>query len=271
MPKLSPPRIEWISVLYLALFVLAVLTPRIVQRSVFGFEEVQIEEALIFAFGITGLLTFSVYGKLVERRERERSEAYAERDRAKKELSSSYAYIGAINRQMDALKRVANDTAASVLDHDGTHKKELFQSLAASAAAFLRAPHATVRIVDVGRIRTVREYHAVADHPVQAPNKHLITLHTDSRSHGFVRGDAGDVLVIPSDHKGADVTKAFILIPVNRAAMPEELDGGILSVYANQAELLHHSTPSTGEEGALSTSPMALIRAAEEQVVGEVS
>lgn len=268
-PFPSSLRLEWISILYLALFVLAVLTPRMVSRSIFGLEEVQVEEALIFAFGLTGLLTFSLYGKLVERREKERAAAEAERDRAKKELTSSYAYIGTINRQMDALKRVANDTATAALDNDGIHKKELLQSLAASAAAFVRAPHATIRIIDIGKMRTVREYHADTKYPVQAPNKHLLTLHGESRSHAFVQGDAGEVLAIPS-HRNGDSVKAFILIPMSRASMPEEIDGGILKVYANQAELLHHSLASTDESNGI-TEPMDLIRAAEERVVGEVS
>lgn len=269
MVRPSSLRLEWISILYLALFVLAVLTPRMVSRSLFGFEEVRIEETLIFAFGLTGLLTFSLYGKLVERREKERAAAEAERDRAKKELTSSYAYIGNINRQMDALKRAANETATTVLEQNGTHKKELLQSLAASAAAFVRAPQATIRILDIKNTRTIREYHADANNPVRAHNKHLLTLHGETRSHGFVQGDTGEIFVIPSDRTG-DAAKAFILIPVLRTELPEELDGGILRVYANQAELLHHSLVSPDEPTG-STEPMALIRAAEEQVVGEVS
>ncbi len=269
MARPSSLRLEWISILYLALFVLAVLTPRMVSRNVFGFEEVQVEETLIFAFGLTGLLTFSLYGKLVERREKERATAEAERDRAKKELSSSYAYIGTINRQMDALKRVANETATTALDPNGSHKKELLQSLAASAAAFVRASYATIRILDVGKTRTVREYHAKTDTPVRAHNKHLLALHGEGRSHAFIQGDAGEVLVIPSDRTG-DGIKAFVLIPMPRANMPEEVDGGILKVYANQAELLHHSMAAPDETPS-STEPMALIRAAEEQVMGEVS
>jgi len=272
MPRPLQPRLEWISVLYLVLFVFAVLTPRMVSRSVFGIEEVRIEEALIFVFGLTGLLIFSIYGALVERREKERSQAEAERDRARRELSSSYAYIGTVNRQMDALKRVTNQTASSLLDQDGASKKELFQSLAASVAAFVRAPYATIRIVETGHRRTVHEYHAHSDTPVRAPNKHLCTIHERQRSHGFVKGDAGEVLVIPSDRKGETVTKAFILVPVDRATFPGELDGGMLKVYANQAELLHHSISVTDDEQSSSApEPMALIRAAEEQVMGEVS
>lgn len=270
MAKPSIPRIEWVSILYLGLFVLAVLTPRMIGGSMWGFDEVQVEEVLIFAFGLTGLLTFSMYGRLMERREKEQSRAEAERDRAKKELSSSYAYIGTVNRQIDTLKRIANQTASSLLGKGTKPKKELFHSLAASAATFVRAPHATIRIVEVENHRTVREYHADSNCPVRAPNKHLCTLHEQNRPHGFVRGEAGEVLVIPSDRRGVG-TKAFILIPIDRATLPEELDGGILKVYANQAELLHHSITLTTEDRAGTSEPMALIRAAEEQVVGEVS
>jgi hypothetical protein len=84
------PRLEWISLVYLALFVLAVLSPSIVTTGHFGFSEKRIEEALIFIFGIVGLATFALYQGLIEKKEKEHEEAKGEYERAKRELIESY-------------------------------------------------------------------------------------------------------------------------------------------------------------------------------------
>jgi hypothetical protein len=45
------PRFEWISLIYLAFFALAILSPSMVRHAVLGIPEEQAEEALIFLFG----------------------------------------------------------------------------------------------------------------------------------------------------------------------------------------------------------------------------
>jgi hypothetical protein len=262
---LKLPRLEWISLLYLGLFVLAVMSPSLVRGNLFGLQEQRAEELLIFAFGLSGLLTFSLYQRVMERREEERAAAVRERDKTRQELVSSYEYIGAMNRQMDALKRVANQTATSLVEHDDV-RKELFQSLAAGAASLVRAQQATIRIVSLDQLRTVREFHAVTGSPVRVANKELHRVHAEHRSYGLARGDRGtSVLVIPSDRHAR--LKAFILIPSDGNTTP--VDDGILKVYANQAELLHHSLEQ--KKMPIPNEPMALIHAAERQAVGEVS
>lgn len=260
-------RLEWVSVLYLVLFVLAVLTPRLVTRDFFGLDEVQIEEALIFFFGMTGLVTFSLYERLMERREKEKETAERERDSARQELVSSYEYIGAVNRQIESLKKLANKTATSVVaEEEGTHK-ELFQSLASSAASLARSQHATIRVVALDRLRTVREYHADPSSPPVIANKALLRAHEEGKASTIVRGDDGrEILIIPSDHTPSP-TKTFILI----ATQPDALAGndtGLLKVYANQAELLHHAL---GRKERPDMEPLALVREAERRTVGQVS
>lgn len=232
-------RLEWVSVLYLILFVLAVVTPRVITKDYFGLEQVHIEELLIFTFGMVGLVTFSLYERLMERRDAEREEALRERDKTRQELVSSYEYIGAVNRQIETLKRVANETAVSLVEEDRV-RKELFQSLAASAATFVRTRQATIRIVALDQLRTVREFHADSNTPIRISNKELFRVHQEGKSHDFVHSENGaDILVIPSDRK-ASSSRAFILAAAGPAALAQT-DDTMLKVYANQAELLHLS------------------------------
>jgi hypothetical protein len=230
------PRLEWISLLYLAFFVFAVISPQVVSHGMFGLSEERIEEILIFCFGLAGLTTFTIYERAVEKKEKEHEEAVGERDRTKKELVSSYEYIGAVNRRMEALKELANTTAIHLVEGDRL-SKEMFQSLAASAAAVARTEHGAIRIVALDRMRTLKEFAVDHEGILRVANRDLRIIHDEKKTHAFVTCDDGSrVLIIPSSRR--DMTaKAFLLIPLESEI--EELDIGLLNVYANQAEVLY--------------------------------
>jgi nitrate reductase NapE component len=235
MPR--PIRLEWISILYLALFVFAILSPGFVSEGAFGLPEERIEEILIFTFGIVGLVTFSLYERVMEKREKERDQAISDRDQARRELVSTYEYIGGVNRQIDALKKLANETASSLMEEDRVHK-HMFKSLAAGAAALVRAQNGAIRIVALDKLRTMREFHLDANDQIRVANKDLLEVHNLNRSHCFIRDENGaEVLAVPSSRQNGR-TKAFILLPVASRNMPG-IDPGLLNVYANQAEVLY--------------------------------
>jgi len=239
------PRLEWIYLLYLAFFVLAVATPGVVARDIMGFPEDQIEGFLIFCFGIAGLVSFSAYERMMERKEQERTEALSDRDRVKKELVSSYEYIGAVNRRMESLKDLANATAIHLVEADHV-KKGIFQSIAAGAAAAARAEHAAIRIVALDKVRTIREFLIDGDAVLKVPNRDLRTIHDAQKTHEIIRLDDGArILVVPSSRRDPSA-KAFLLITL-RSEM-EEVDVGLLSVYANQAEVLYRVLANRNNE-----------------------
>jgi hypothetical protein len=230
-------RLEWISILYLALFVFAILSPSFVTKGYFGFSEERVEEIMIFTFGIVGLIAFSLYQRVMENREKERDQAIVDRDKARRELVSTYEYIGGVNRQVDSLKKLANETAASLVEGDRVHK-HTFQSLAAGAAALIRAQHGAIRFVALDKLRTISEFHLDADHPIRVANKDLLEVHNRNRSHCFIRDEEGsEVLVVPSSRRDLSM-KAFVLLSTNPKDMPD-VDPGLLNVYANQAEVLY--------------------------------
>jgi hypothetical protein len=230
-------RLEWISLLYLALFVLAVLCPSLVTHGIAGFSEVHVEEFFIFIFGITGLATFMIYERIVELKDREHKDAVIVLDRTKRELVSSYEYIGAVNRRIESLKKLANESVSS-LDEQDQHRKELFRSIAASAATLVRTQHGAIRIVALNKLRTIREFAVDPNMTVKIANKDLLETHLRDRSHAFIRDENGmDVLVVPSSRKDMDA-KAFLLLPLASGDTPE-IDPEMLQVYANQAEVLY--------------------------------
>jgi len=240
----KPVRIEWISVLYLVFFVLAVLAPSMQTRSLFGFSETQLEELTIFAFGIAGLLTFTAYERLMERREKEREQTEMDYSRAKHELIESYAYIGSVNRKIELLKKIANNTSKTLTEAK-TVPKEVLQALAMNACLSIGAKAALIRFVDTEKLRTEGEflYSSNAEIIFRVPNKDLKTLREQGVSHAFIRSeDDHEILVVPSDLKSNML--AYILIKLDGDEI-RELDVPLLKVFANQAELVYRSFRST--------------------------
>lgn len=235
-------RLEWISLLYLVFFVLAVLSPSLITQGYLGFSQTRLEELTIFFFGMAGLVTFTIYERLMERREKEREQVQNEYQKAKSELIDSYEYIGSINRKIELLKKISND--ASLASVDQGLSKELFSALAANACAAIGAESALIRFVDLTKLRTDREFFHQGDSKkvLRIANRDLRALHDQGAPHGFVQAEDGQrVLVVPSDHKHE--RKAYLLLSLSPDA-PSDLDMSLLKVFANQAEMLYsHLAP----------------------------
>jgi hypothetical protein len=230
-------RIEWISIIYLVFFVLAVLSPSIHTRPLLGLSETQLEELTIFLFGIAGLVTFAAYERLMEKREKEREETDANLHRAKQELIESYAYIGSVNRKIELLKRVANDTSLTLFETKSI-PKDVLQELIKHTASSIGAEAALFRFVDTDSLRTEGEFlHSPEVNMVfRVPNKELRALHEQKVSHAFLRTlDNREVLVVPSDRAGGP--KAYCLLHLEGKHI-QELDISLLKVFTNQAEAL---------------------------------
>ncbi|QQR61086.1 hypothetical protein IPH19_01305 [Candidatus Uhrbacteria bacterium] len=233
------PKLEWVSLVYLLFFVLAVLSPSIHSKDRFGLPEERLEELSIFAFGIAGLATFAAYERIMERREKEREVVETGYARAKQELIESYAYIGSVNRKIELLKKVANDTSLTI-DPSSKVPKELYTAIAMNACASAGALSAMLRVLSVSKMRTEGEYvhHTGRDLVFKIPNKDLRDLHENRSSHAFIRSEDGkELLVVPADH--ADDTKAFLLLHLEDGAEKiQEIDVSLLKVFVNQAQML---------------------------------
>lgn len=236
---IKAPKLEWISLVYLLFFVLAVLSPSIHTKDRFGLSEERLEELSIFAFGIAGLATFAAYERLMEKREKERKEVETSYARAKLELIESYAYIGSVNRKIELLKKVANDTSLTV-DASSKVPKELYTAIAMNACASAGALSAMLRVMAVSKLRTEGEYvhHTGKALVFKIPNKDLRDLHENNSRHAFIRSEDGkEILVVPADH--TDDTKAFLLLQMEgNAEKIQEIDISLLKVFVNQAQIL---------------------------------
>ncbi len=231
---------EWISLLYLLFFVLCVISPALITRGYWELSETILEEMAIFAFGISGLLTFSLYERLLERRERERERTQIDYEKAKRELIESYTYIGTMNRKLELLKTLANESSKSLSEHKQL-KKELFHALVANACSTVGANAGIVRIVELSKLRTEREFAHEPDAKIafHVANRELRDLHEQGSSHRVLLTDEKrHVLVVPSDRSQGDL-KAYLLLRMDESETIPEIDTSLLKVFVNQAEMLY--------------------------------
>ncbi len=261
-------RFESISFIYLLFFVLAVMTPSIVSRDYFGISQTVLEETLIFVMGLASLMTVLIYERIMEKRLQEKEAATQNADRVTKELAESYKYIGSINRQLDLLKKLANETSLSLVTANA-YWKDLLQSLASNAASCVDASRVLIRFVDLDTLRTDREifFQPNSNIPLKLSNKELRNVQTNGSPHAFAMNEEGcELLIVPSDRIGAKI-RTFLIVEVDSSQI-SDADISFVKVFANQAELVYTSLM---QQRDTSRTPLALVEQVTTKTVGDVS
>jgi hypothetical protein len=264
-------KFQWISIVYLVLFVLAVFSPSLIQQEYLGFQEHHIEEALIFLFGLAGISIFMLYERMMEKKEKEHLAVMDACDRARRELVSSYQYIGSLNRQMDTLKKLANDTSISIFEQDQL-SKDLLDSLVRSASGALGGAPSLLRVIRLDKLRTEHEvFHDMTTNKnvptLRIANKELKQIHDQKKLYHFFTADGHRFVAVPSDRHSGD-HKAFLISKL-KDGQEEVFDHSVLKVFVNQAELIYRVLQKRGQLNA--ETPLDLIDTVTKDMVGEVN
>lgn len=135
--------------IYLAIFVLIVLTPKIIQEGVLFFREEDVESLIIFCFGLLAFTLYLIKEKALLRVFREKLNLQKKTNIITKDLSDSYSYIGEMNRRFDIVKelmfRLPKDTA------EGLAKKEseIFRPILEAVKLLAKTDIVSLRFVNV--------------------------------------------------------------------------------------------------------------------------
>lgn len=234
-------RFAWMMVIYLVCFALAVFAPTLHTQGRFGLSETTMEELSIFLFGMVGLWVFVSYSRIMEEQLEAGGDMQNNHEKTKKELIESYAYIGSVNRKIELLKKVSNQTSLNFMRGKGW-PKDLYQALVTHAAASVGAKACMLRIVDTSMLRTETELSHITGNQFvfKVSNRDLLAVPERGASHAFIASEDGkELLVVPSE--GAHPTKAFLLFILDERQIPE-IDVSLLKVFANQAEMLQRQS-----------------------------
>ncbi|MDF1497170.1 MAG: hypothetical protein P1P90_03860 [Patescibacteria group bacterium] len=264
-------KFQWISIVYLLLFALAVFSPSLVKQGYFGLHEQHVEEALIFLFGLVGISIFMLYERLMEKKEKEHLATQDACDRARRELVSSYQYIGSLNRQMDLLKKLSNDTSVSIFEQDQL-SKDLLDSIVRTASGTMGGVPSLLRVIRLDKLRTEHEvFHDMSKNEngksLHISNKQLKQLHDEQRAYHFFTADDHRFVAVPSDRNSGD-HKAFLILKWN-GEQEEIFDPSVIKVFANQAELIYGVLQKRGQLNP--ETPLDIIESVTNGIAGEVN
>lgn len=141
---------------YLALFIVAVLVPDLVQKDFSFLSETRIEELLIFLLGMAGFLIFILKEHQLSIREEEGARNEKRLFRATKDLAESYGYIGEVNRKMEILMQIGLGLADKS-ELTKAKEKEIYSAVINSANALMKARCSCLRFIDLKARKTKKE------------------------------------------------------------------------------------------------------------------
>ena len=115
--------------IYLALFVLVILTPRFISEEMWFLREEDIESLLIFCFGAFGFMLYLAKEKTLLRVFREKLHLQKQTNMITRDLSDSYSYIGEMNRKLDIVRDLIFDLPKMTATALGKKESDLYSSL----------------------------------------------------------------------------------------------------------------------------------------------
>ncbi len=219
--------------MYLALFVLAVLTPEIIRSGGGMLDEEDIEALLIFCFGAAGFMMYLVKEKALLSLLRERLHLQRQTHDITRDLSDSYSYIGEVNRKLDILKELVFQLPARITEvsasNIGKTPEESYQSVLEAVRTFSRAESATVVFVDMAAKASMKMVSTAGNSPFPVPESSKLAASKKL----FYEEDG---LVIVRSPELARGIAAFIIF---QKAMNRVDDADILKMFAASALALY--------------------------------
>ncbi|MFZ2299755.1 MAG: hypothetical protein WAW00_01300 [Candidatus Moraniibacteriota bacterium] len=230
--------------IYLAIFVLIILTPQVIRDGFFLLREEDVEALIIFCFGLLGFLLYLAKEKALLRVFKEKLHLQKKTNIITKDLSDSYSYIGEMNRKFDIVKELIfhlpQNTADTVAKKQGDVYKSIIQAVRllskTESVSLCFVNTATKEIVNMAGVGS-RETFAVFDGEML-----LASQKTFWEEHGCV--------VARSPYQ-AEHMVAFIIFP---KATNHVEDRDMFMILASQALLLYCADLHAGREQRSSVS-----------------
>jgi hypothetical protein len=143
--------------IYLALFVSAVLTPKVISGTFLTFPEEDAEALIVLLFGSTGFFLYFAKEKALLQHIREKLRLQQEKHDITRDLSDSYSYIGEANRKMDLLKGLIVSLPVALDRFQKGEKKDAYHGLSKAILLFSKSESFSLRIVDQEREKVEKE------------------------------------------------------------------------------------------------------------------
>lgn len=135
--------------IYLAIFVLIVLTPEIIQHGILFLREEDVESLLIFCFGLFGFLLYLAKEKAFLKVFKEKLNLQKKTNLITKDLSDSYSYIGGMNRKFDIVKDLIFHLPQRMAEALVKKETESYQSVIQAVKLVAKTEAVSLRFVNM--------------------------------------------------------------------------------------------------------------------------
>lgn len=216
--------------IYLALFVLVILTPHFIVGERLFLREEDFESLLIFCFGTFGFMIYLAKEKTLLRVFREKLHLQKQTNIITRDLSDSYSYIGEMNRKLDIVRDLIFDLPKMTAAALGKKNDSLYASLLQTVSLLSKTDRVVLCFVDTKKKSIV----AI----VEKSTKHSFAPHLDAEkllADGKFFWEEQDYAVVrsPRQAKGA---AAFLIFA---KAQNHIEDSDVFKILVSQALLLY--------------------------------
>lgn len=229
--------------IYIIIFILAVLTPEIVNRDVGPIGQERVEGLIIFSLGIIGFLGLSLKERQLSKSLNEKTKIQKEANKIFKDLKDSYSYIGEINRKLDILKNIALGLPENSL-LTPSKEKEIYDSIIEAVRTLGKTSDFSIRFINMASNNVEKEIKGKSNFYASIRNNTL-TGNQDACA-----AEVDKYMIICSPRK-IDNISAWIIIAKKKNQISENIE--ILKALASQSLFLFafsrkamlHKTPIT--------------------------
>lgn len=134
--------------IYLAIFILAVLTPKFIQQEWWFLGQEDIESLLIFCFGALGFMIYLAKEKTLLRLFREKLHLQKQANIITRDLSDSYSYIGEMNRKLDIVNDLIFDLPGITARSLKEGSRDIYAPLLKTASLLTKTDQVMLCFVD---------------------------------------------------------------------------------------------------------------------------
>lgn len=133
---------------YLFIFILAVLTPKIIQDGLYFFREEDVESLILFFFGVLAFVLYLAKEKALLHVFQEKLHLQKKTNIITKDLSDSYSYIGGMNRKFEIVKDLIFHLPQDTADTLAEKQPETYQSILQAVKVLSKVESVSLRFVD---------------------------------------------------------------------------------------------------------------------------
>lgn len=135
--------------IYLTLFILVVLTPKIIAEGALFFREEDVESLIIFCFGLFGIILYLAKEKALWQIFQEKLRLQKRAHLITRDLSDSYSYIGGMNRKFDIVKELIFHLPQGTAEALAKREPETYQLIIQAVELLAKTQAVSLRFVNM--------------------------------------------------------------------------------------------------------------------------